>query len=125
MRAKGLSRDDAFECLVDAGYDKTMITLYRQISQFIRMGYALLETSKVGRDAALSESQMDLLREWILKNNSENQTFDRRDLQGRIWDSWGLKVSLQTCTHILRRSKMSRKICQVKSSGFKVPNAEL
>lgn len=107
------------------GYDRGLTTLYNQIETLKRTGYALSTAKIVRRKAALDESQMDFLHDWVLEKNTNHEYFQRSDVQRMIFDKWAIEVSLTTCGKLLRKLNFTIKECREKTGGNRKSNAVL
>ena len=125
MRGKGLSRAEAFEVLVEGGYDKQISTLHKHVARIKSTGYVFLPVKSAGAKSALNDDQKQNLVSFIESQNRKFQPVDLEDVQAYIFDSFEVEVCKATCCNYLRELNMSRKTCQSKSGGFRLINSEL
>lgn len=122
---EGLKPGAAYKVLHDLGYDRTYSTLRHQVQRFVKTGHVLLTMKRTGAKPALSEAQEEILKVWIDGKNSKNERINLRDLQAQIDAYFDVKVSLSTCSSVMRRMGMSRKKCLARRAGFKMDHNAL
>jgi|SRR5665647_3342092 len=125
LKEGGMKTKDAFASLQNMKYDKSLSVLNRHIRAIESTGHALAQVKRTGKKRKLDEDKEEEMHEWVLDQNMQNLPFGLREFQKQIWDSWGLEMSLMTCSKVLTRLGHSRKTCQTKTSGFNKTNATL
>lgn len=115
----------AFKFIQTLGYTSQRRTLNRQIALLNGKQTISTRTHKAGAKCKLDEDQQSDLHAWVLQKNAQNEAIGPRDVQTWVDQTYSIQFDIQTARNYLRKLKLTRKSCQVRSAGFKHPKPEL
>lgn len=122
---EGFDSREALAAIKRMGYKKCRATFFVHLQAFKSTGSAHTDKVQPGRTPKLSADVMDELKDWLTAQNASNEPICRRDVQKFLDDGFGIIVTVQTVSNLLRRLGFRFKSAMNKTAGFKKPNSEL